>query len=326
MLAQVLGQFGCHQIDGVPDLDDPQLLKNLVAAVNTLRAQGRILAYHDRSDGGLWAAVCEMAFAGHIGVSLNVDILCTEGDGISDSRADYGDSKNWAGQVSERRNELMLKALFNEELGVVLQVPTAVRNEVMATLREHGLSQHAHFVGKPNERAVVEVWRDTKLQFTAPLSTLQQQWDEVSWRIAKGRDNPACADSEHATAGVADDPGLHVHLSFDATAAPAVHSTRPKMAILREQGVNSHVEMSHAMHLAGFDTYDVHMSDLQAGRARLADFQGLVACGGFSYGDTLGAGEGWARSILFNPQLAEQFAAFFNRPDTLALGVCNGCR
>ena len=329
MLAQVLGQFGCHQKDGVPDLDDPQRLKNLVAAVNALRAQGRLLAYHDRSDGGLWAAVCEMAFAGKLGVSLNVDILVTEGDGINDSRAEYGDSKNWAGQVSERRNELMLKALFNEELGVVLQVPTAVRNEVMATLREHGLSKHAHFIGKPNERGLMEVWRDAKLQFGAPLHTLQQQWDEVSWRIAKGRDNPACADSEHAAAGVADDPGLHVHLSFDvnaAMAAPAVHSTRPKMAILREQGVNSHVEMSHAMHLAGFETYDVHMSDLQAGRAKLADFQGLVACGGFSYGDTLGAGEGWARSILFNPALADQFAAFFNRPDTLALGVCNGCQ
>ncbi|KPF51077.1 phosphoribosylformylglycinamidine synthase [beta proteobacterium AAP51] len=322
MLAQVLGQFG----NEVPDLDDPQLLKNLVAAVNALRTQGRLLAYHDRSDGGLWAAVCEMAFAGHLGVSLNVDILVTEGDGIHDSRAEYGDSKNWAGQVSERRNELMLKALFNEELGVVLQVPTAQRNEVMATLREHGLSRHAHFIGKPNERGVVEVWRDTKLQFSAPLHMLQQQWDEVSWRIAQGRDNPACADSEHAAAGVADDPGLHVHLTFDASSAPAVLSTRPKMAILREQGVNSHVEMSYAMHAAGFDTFDVHMSDLQTGRANLADFQGLVACGGFSYGDTLGAGEGWARSVLFNPALAEQFAAFFNRPDTLALGVCNGCQ
>ncbi len=325
MLAQVLGQFG-HE---VPDLDEPALLKGLVAAVNALRAQGRLLAYHDRSDGGLWAAVCEMAFAGKLGVSLNVDILVTEGDGINDSRAEYGDSKNWAGQVSERRNELTLKALFNEELGAVLQVPTAVRNEVMATLRAHGLSRHAHFVGKPNERGVVEVWRDAKCQFSAPLQALHQQWDEVSWRIARQRDNPACADSEHAAAGAPDDPGLHVHLSFDPAVSPlspAIRGTRPKMAILREQGVNSQVEMSRAMHAAGFDTYDVHMSDLQAGRAKLADFQGLVACGGFSYGDTLGAGEGWARSILFNPLLAEQFAAFFSRPDTLALGVCNGCQ
>jgi len=259
-------------------------------------------------------------------VSLNVDILVTEGDGIADSRAEYGDSKNWAGQVSERRNELTLQALFNEELGVVVQVPTADRNAVMATLREHGLSRHAHFIGKTNDRAAVEVWRDTKLQFGASLRDLQQQWDEVSWRIARQRDNPASADSEHAAAGAADDPGLHLHLSFDPQEAPAVVGTRPKVAILREQGVNSHLEMSYAMHLAGFETFDVHMSDLQAGRARLDQFQAFVACGGFSYGDTLGAGEGWARSILFNPALAEAFAAFFARRDTIALGVCNGCQ
>ncbi|MFY9511535.1 MAG: phosphoribosylformylglycinamidine synthase [Rubrivivax sp.] len=326
MLAQVLGRFG----DVVPDLDDTPMLKSLVAAINTLRAQGRLLAYHDRSDGGLWAAACEMAFAGHVGLSLNVDILVTEGDGIADSRAEYGDSKNWAGQVGERRNELMLKALFSEELGVLLQVPTVQRNEALAVLREHGLSRHAHVVGRTNERAVVEVWRDTKCQFSAPLRELQQQWDEVSWRIARDRDNPAAADSEHAAAGAADDPGLHLHLSFDPAedvAAPFIAGgARPRVAILREQGVNSHLEMSYAMHLAGFETFDVHMSDLQAGRTRLADYQALVACGGFSYGDTLGAGEGWARSVLFNPQLAEAFAAFFGRPDTLALGVCNGCQ
>ena len=329
MLAQVLGQFGCHETDGVPDLDDAQQLKALVAAINALRAQGRILAYHDISDGGLWATVCEMAFAGHVGVSLNVDILVTESDGIADSRAEYGDSKNWAGQVGERRNELTLKALFNEEPGVVIQVPTAVRNEVIATLREHGLSRNAHFIGKPNDRGTVEVWRDAKCQFSAPLQALHQQWDEVSWRIARLRDNPACADAEHAAAGDPADPGLHLHLGFDPAedvAAPFVNTTRPKMAILREQGVNSHVEMSYALAQAGFETFDVHMSDLQAGRATLTAYQGLVACGGFSYGDTLGAGEGWARSVLFNPLLAEQFAAFFNRTDSFALGVCNGCQ
>ncbi|MBE0548350.1 MAG: phosphoribosylformylglycinamidine synthase [Rubrivivax sp.] len=326
MLAQVLGQFGCQVQDGVPDLDDAPQLQALVVAVNALRAQGRLLAYHDRSDGGLWATVCEMAFAGQVGASLNVDILVTEGDGIGDSRAEVGDAKNWVAQVGERRNELTLKALFNEELGVVIQVPTAVRNDVMATLREHGLSRHAHVVGKTNERGVVEVWRDTRCQFSAPLQALQQHWDEVSWRIARLRDNPACADAEHAAAGAADDPGLHLHLNFDPLQAPAVHTTRPRLAILREQGVNSQVEMSYAMAQAGFDTFDVHMTDLQAGRARLDAFQGLVACGGFSYGDTLGAGEGWARSILFNPALAEAFAAFFSRPDTFALGVCNGCQ
>jgi len=325
MLAQVLGGFG----DRVPDLDDPAPLKALVAAVNELRAAGTLLAYHDRSDGGLWAAVCEMAFAGHVGVSLNVDILVTEGDGIADSRADVGDSKNWATQVAERRNELTLKALFNEELGVVLQVPREQRDAAIAVLRAHGLSRHTHVIGKTNERGAVEVWRDTKLQFGAPLADLLKQWDEVSWRIARERDNPESADGEHASVAAADDPGLHLHLTFDPAedvAAPFVNAARPKIAILREQGVNSHVEMSYAMHQAGFDTYDVHMSDLQAGRARLDGFQAFVACGGFSYGDTLGAGEGWARSILFNPVLEAQFAAFFARPDTIALGVCNGCQ
>ncbi len=329
MLAQVLNQFGCAVEDGIPDLDEPAQLKALVSAINRLREQGRLLAYHDRSDGGLWSTVCEMAFAGHLGVSLNVDMLVTEGDGISDSRADHGDSKNWATQIGARRMELTLRALFNEELGVVIQVPTEVRNSVMQTLREFGLSRHSHFIGKPNQRGVMEVWRDAKSVFSAPLRELHQAWDEVSWRIARLRDNPACADAEHAAAGRADDPGLHVSLSFDAgidVAAPFIHTARPKLAILREQGVNSHLEMSFAMHRAGFETFDVHMSDLQAGRARLDQFQGFVACGGFSYGDTLGAGEGWARSVLFNPALAEQFAAFFNRSDTFALGVCNGCQ
>jgi phosphoribosylformylglycinamidine synthase len=322
MLAQVLGRFG-HE---VPDLDDPPSLKSLVAAINALRADGKLLAYHDRSDGGLWACVCEMAFAGHRGVSLNVDLLVTEGDGIADSRAEYGDSKNWATQVSERRNERTLAALFNEELGVVIQVRSAERDAVMAVLRAHGLSKRSHVIGKTNDRQVIEVWRDAKSIFSATLRALQQTWDEASWRIAKQRDNPACADAEHEAAGREDDPGLHVRLTFDAAQAPAVHATRPSVAILREQGVNSHVEMSRAMHLAGFDTFDVHMSDLQAGRARLDQYVGLVACGGFSYGDTLGAGEGWARSILFNPALAEQFAAYFNRSDRFTLGVCNGCQ
>jgi phosphoribosylformylglycinamidine synthase len=333
ILAQVVGQFGCHVKDGVPDVDDPAQLKALVAAVNALRGQGKLLAYHDRSDGGLWAAACEMAFAGHVGVSLNVDLLVTEGDGISDSRADHGDSKNWAAQVSTRRNELTLKALFNEELGVLLQVATADRNDVMATLRAHGLSRHSHVIGKTNNRDAMEVWRDAKSVLAAPLHELHQAWDEVSWRIARLRDNPACADSEHAAAGSKDDPGLQVSLSFDPAediAAPFIASTksgaRPKIAILREQGVNSHMEMAYAMTQAGFEAWDVHMTDLQSGRADLSQFQGFVACGGFSYGDTLGAGEGWARSVMFNPKLAGQFQAFFARPDTFALGVCNGCQ
>ncbi len=332
MLAQVLGQFG----NEVPDLDKPELLKATVDAVNALRAEGKLLAYHDRGDGGLWATVCEMAFAGHTGVSINVDMLVAEGTGVDDSRADTGDAKNWAGQVGERRNELTLKALFNEELGVVLQVRSTDRDAALQTLRAHGLSAHSHVIGKPNLKGKaaqeVQVWRDAKAVFSAPLEQLHKTWDEVSWRIAQLRDNPACADSEHASIGQAADTGLHVRLSFDPldnVAAPFIgkgRSARPKVAILREQGVNSQVEMSYAVAQGGFDTFDVHMSDLQAGRARLDQFQGFIACGGFSYGDTLGAGEGWARSIMFNPQLAEQFAAFFGRQDSFALGICNGCQ
>ena len=325
IFAQVLGQFG----DEVPDLDDASSLKALVAAINELRASGSLLAYHDRSDGGLWAAVCEMAFAGQLGVSLNVDMLITQSDGIADSRAEFGDSKNWAAQVGVRRSELTLQALFTEELGAVIQIPSAARDAVMATLRRHGLSRISHVIGKPNTQARIEVWRDARSVFSAPLQDLQQAWDDVSWRIARLRDEPSCADAEHAAAGGADDPGLRIHTTFDVAqplGAPFLNGARPKIAILREQGVNSQVEMSYAMHSAGFETFDVHMSDLQAGRARLDMFQGLVACGGFSYGDTLGAGEGWARSILFNPLLADQFASFFARGDTLALGVCNGCQ
>jgi phosphoribosylformylglycinamidine synthase len=325
ILSQVHGAFG----EAVPDLDEATLLKSLFDAINELRRDGLLLAYHDRSDGGLWAAVCEMAFAGHTGLSLNVDILVTEGDGIGDSRAEYGDSKNWASQVSERRNELTLKALFNEELGVVLQVRTEQRNEVIQRLRAHGLSRHSHFIGKPNDRGVVEVWRDTKPVFSAPLQELQQAWDEVSWRIARERDNPVCADAEHDSVGDPADPGLQVDLSFDPledVAAPYLNLSKPKLAILREQGVNSHVEMAYAMAQAGFEAHDVHMTDLHSGRARLQDYAGFVACGGFSYGDTLGAGEGWARSIRFNPGMKAAFEAFFGRPDTFALGVCNGCQ
>jgi phosphoribosylformylglycinamidine synthase len=348
ILAQTIAQFG----DRVPDLDDAKDLVNLVNAINELRTNRQILAYHDKSDGGLLACVAEMAFAGHVGVSLNVDMLVLEGDGISDSRMEVGDSKNWAGQVSARREELTLKALFNEELGAVIQVRTSERNAIMETLRSHGLSKFSHFIGKTRPassaidagKGMLQVWRDAKAVFSAPLHDLHQVWDSVSWKIAKLRDNPDCADSEHAAAGLPADPGLHVSLNAKLNSNMAVagelyaytainnvanvslNLTRPKVAILREQGVNSHVEMAYCFTEAGFDAFDVHMTDLQTGRANLKDFVGIVACGGFSYGDTLGAGIGWARSITFNPVLSDQFQAFFARPDTFGLGVCNGCQ
>ncbi len=344
ILAQTIDQFG----DRVPDLDHAKDLINLVNAINELRTNRQILAYHDKSDGGLLACVAEMAFAGHVGVSVNVDMLVTEGDGISDSRMETGDSKNWAGQVSARREELTLKALFNEELGAVIQVRTSERNAIMETLRSHNLSKFSHFIGKTRPesseinagKGQLQVWRDAKAVFSAPLHDLHQVWDSVSWKIAKLRDNPDCADSEHAAVGLPADPGLHVKLRSNSTlvgelyaytainnvANPALNLTRPKVAILREQGVNSHVEMAYCFTEAGFDAFDVHMTDLQTGRAHLKDFVGIVACGGFSYGDTLGAGIGWARSITFNPVLSDQFQAFFARPDTFGLGVCNGCQ
>ncbi|GAB4399448.1 MAG: phosphoribosylformylglycinamidine synthase [Rhodoferax sp.] len=343
VLAQVLDQVG----DEVPDLDDPQDLVRLVNAITALRAHGRILAYHDRSDGGLWATVCEMAFAGRMGVSINVDMLVLEGDGITDSRMDWGDAKNWASQVSGRREELTLKALFNEELGVVLQVPTAERSNVLQTLREHGLGRCSHVIGRthPAGSALgasvgqIQVWRDAKIVFAAQTTDLQRVWDGVSWQMCLRRDNPSCAQSEHDNTLKADDPGLHVYIpeaaaahiqkALEATVSGAsarLVLSRPRVAILREQGVNSHVEMAYAFDAAGFEAVDVHMTDLQTGRVRLDGFGGVVACGGFSYGDTLGAGVGWARSIRFNPALAEQFAAFFARSDTFGLGVCNGCQ
>ena len=333
ILGQVLGQSGTE----VPDLDDAQDLKNLVNAVNQLRSQGHVLAYHDRSDGGLLGAVAEMAFAGQVGVALNVDMLVTEGDGISDSRMDSGEGKNWGQQVAGRRDVQTLQALFNEELGVVLQIRTAERSAVMQTLREHGLIQCSHIVGKTRPasspvdagKGELQVWRDAHKVFGAKLEDLHQVWDAVSWKIAQGRDNPACADSEHAAAGDPANPGLHLHLTFDPAedvAAPYLNLARPRVAVLREQGVNSHVEMAYAFTEAGFEAHDVHMSDLQTGRADLAQFAGVVACGGFSYGDTLGAGIGWARSITFNERLSAQFQQFFGRQDTFALGVCNGCQ
>ena len=366
ILAQTLGQMG----DVVPDLDQPQDLIKLVKAVNALRARGHLLAYHDRSDGGLFAAACEMAFAGHVGVALNVDMLVTEGDGVSDSRMDWGDAKNWASQVSGRRDEQTLKALFSEELGALLQVRKADRDAVMQVLRAHGLSAFSHVVGqtRPATSQIqagvgeVQVWRDAKSIFSAKLADLHQVWDATSWKICQQRDNPECADAEHAAAGLAADQGLHFYMPNQALAiiykgqaatqnvadvfsctpsgshglqvepamtvseAPALLLSRPKVAVLREQGVNSHVEMAYAFTEAGFEAFDVHMTDLQTGRAKLADFKGVVACGGFSYGDTLGAGIGWARSITFNPVLADQFKAFFGRTDTFGLGVCNGCQ
>ncbi|SFD41342.1 phosphoribosylformylglycinamidine synthase [Massilia yuzhufengensis] len=321
-LAQVMQQLG----DSVPDVDSAEDLKAFFNAIQRLNKAGKLLAYHDRSDGGLFATLCEMAFAGRAGVTVNLDILAMEGE----HAADWGDAKNWTGQVGERRNELTLRALFNEELGAVVQVRAEDKQAVMATLRELGLGACSHIIGKPNDRGAIEFTRDAKVIYNEKRSSLHRLWSDTSWRIARLRDNPDCADQEYARLQDETDPGMSPILTFDPSvnvAAPFVATgVRPRVAILREQGVNSHIETAWSMHQAGFTAIDVHMSDLIAGRAKLADFHGIIAVGGFSYGDVLGAGEGWAKTILFNPQLADQFAQFFARPDTFGLGVCNGCQ
>ena len=321
-LAQVMQQIG----NTVPDVDSPEDLKAFFSAIQQLNAERKLLAYHDRSDGGLFATLCEMAFAGRTGVSVNLDILTMEGEHASDS----GEAKNWAGQVAERRNDMTLRALFNEELGAVIQVRAEQKSDVMNVLRSFNLGACSHIIGKLNDRDAIEFTRDAKVVFNQQRVELQRLWSETSWRIARLRDNPACADAEYDRILDASDPGMTPKLSFDPQediAAPYIATgVKPKVAILREQGVNSHVETAYVMHKSGFTAVDVHMSDLIAGRAKLDDFKGFIAVGGFSYGDVLGAGEGWAKTILFNAKLAEQFAGFFNRGDTFALGICNGCQ
>jgi phosphoribosylformylglycinamidine synthase len=321
-LTQVMQQLG----NETPDVDSAEDLKAFFNAIQQLNKDGKLLAYHDRSDGGLYATLCEMAFAGRTGVTVNVDILAMEGEHASDS----GEAKNWTTQVGERRNEMTLRALFNEELGAVIQVRAEQKSDVMNVLRGFNLGACSHIVGKLNNRDVVEFTRDAKVIYSQPRVELQRLWSETSWRIARLRDNPACADAEYDRILDTSDPGMTPKLTFDPQediAAPFLSlSAKPKVAILREQGVNSHIETAYVMHQSGFTAVDVHMSDLIAGRAKLDDFKGFIAVGGFSYGDVLGAGEGWAKTILFNAKLADQFAGFFQRGDTFALGICNGCQ
>jgi len=320
--AQVTNQVG----DAVPDIEDARALRAFFLTLRTLAQSGVILAYHDRSDGGLLATLTEMAFAGHTGVSVNLDMLT-----FDEACADWGDYKIRPEQVAVQRDELTLKALFSEEAGAVIQVPASQRDAVMQVLRGAGLSAHAHVIGGLNARDEIEFLRDGRKIWGQSRVDLGRIWSEVSYRIMAQRDNPACAQAEWDVWLDASDPGLRPRVHFNPQediAAPfiATGQARPRVAILREQGCNSQVEMAWAFDTAGFAAIDVHMTDLLAGRVQLADMQGLVAVGGFSYGDVLGAGEGWARTIRFNPILAEQFAAYFARPDTFALGVCNGCQ
>jgi phosphoribosylformylglycinamidine synthase len=317
ILAQTFGQCG----DAAPDLDDPQLLKKFFAAVQDLNRDGLVLAYHDRSDGGLFATACEMAFAGRTGVTLNLDLLAYDA-----AVHDVDGNERKPGLMGGRDFERVLAALFAEELGALIQIRVSDRRRVLERLA--GLS--AQVVGTPNTRDEVRLVRNAKPIFAAPRADLERAWSEVSFRMQQLRDDPGCAAEEFDRILDREDPGLGASLGFDPAedvAAPFVaRGARPRIAILREQGVNGQVEMAAAFDRAGFDAYDVHMSDLVAGRASLAGYKGFAAGGGFSYGDVLGAGAGWAKAILFNARARDEFQAFFARGDSFALGACNGCQ
>ena len=321
--AQAFKQVG----DRCPDAPAAGALSAFFDTVQALNAAGRLLAYHDRSDGGLFAALCEMAFAGHCGVDLDIDELCL--DQIRHEVEDEGrpePEQLGAPGYSAR----IFNVLFNEEAGAVLQIRRADTQAVMQAFIDAGLRGEFYVIGQPNANDRVRVMREERVILDEARVDLQRAWARTSYEMAKLRDNPACAEQEFATHADATDPGLRYALSFDANediAAPCIATgKRPRVAVLREQGVNGQVEMAAAFDAAGFAAVDVHMSDILSGRVSLADFTGLAACGGFSYGDVLGAGGGWAKSILFNPRARDEFSAFFQRADTFALGVCNGCQ
>jgi phosphoribosylformylglycinamidine synthase len=297
-LAQVHGQVGANP----PDLDDPELLKSFFSAIQELSERSITLAYHDRSDGGLLVTLLEMAFAG--GTGLTIELTTIAGDPVS--------------------------ILFNEELGAVIQVRAGDVDRTIGLLAKYGLGEYAHAIGSPTRGHRVVIRRQGRTLLEESRATLRAVWSETTHRMQSLRDDPACADEEQALRTDADDPGLSAQVPFDANqdiAAPFVaRGARPRVAVLREQGVNGHLEMAAAWTRAGFEAVDVHMSDVIEGRTTLESFHALAACGGFSYGDVLGAGGGWAKSILWNQRARDEFRRFFERNDTLTLGVCNGCQ
>ena len=300
-LAQVHGELG----ETPPDLDDPQRLVSFAAALRELKGEGVLLAYHDRSDGGLFATLAEMAFAGHCGLDIELPP-----------------------EVS--RHERLLAQLFAEELGAVVQVRRRDEPRLRELIAKHGLAACARPIGGVNSELRVRITADGRRVLDEPWADLRRAWSETSHHMRRLRDDPQCAQEELRAQLATDDPGLQVALSFDPqedVAAPFIaRGARPLLAVLREQGVNSQVETAAAFGRAGFEPVDVHMTDLLSGARSLEGFRGLVACGGFSYGDVLGAGEGWAKSILFHSRTRDEFAAFFERSDTFALGICNGCQ
>jgi phosphoribosylformylglycinamidine synthase len=321
--AQAYKQVG----DRCPDAPHAKTLSAFFDTVQSLNAGGKLLAYHDRSDGGLFVTLAEMAFAGHCGLDLDVDELCLEQ--IRHEVEDEGLPE--PGLLTESDvSQRIFNVLFNEEAGAVMQVRRNDTQAVMEAFMAAELRGEFHVIGQINAHDRLRIQRGGQAFFDVARTDLQSAWARTSYEMAKLRDNPACVEQEFAAQADAADPGLCFSLSFDAEAdiaAPFIASSkRPRVAVLREQGVNGQVEMAAAFDAAGFTAVDVHMSDILGGRVSLDDFTGLAACGGFSYGDVLGAGGGWAKSILFNSRARDQFAAFFQRADSFALGVCNGCQ
>jgi len=321
ILGQVYGELG----DTCPDLDAPDRFKAFFALIQRFNREGVLLAYHDRADGGLFATAAEMAFAGRCGVDLDVDELR-----YHRLHTDIMNGVEDAPDPHEPYTSRLFGILFNEELGAVIQVRRSDTPKIIDAFLEVGLRDEVFVVGKPTRKDRVRILREGKMVFDETREDLLAAWSETTWQMQRLRDNPACADAEFAGLAAKKNPGLHAKLSFDPAQPPAIavkkKAALPKVAILREQGVNGEVEMAAAFHRAGFAPVDVHMSDVLAGRVSLKDFKGLAACGGFSYGDVLGAGGGWAASVLHNARARDEFEAFFNRDDSFALGVCNGCQ
>ena len=323
-LAQVYNETGGE----APDINIGRL-KAFYDVMQKLVAEDKLLAYHDRSDGGLFATLAEMAFAARCGLDIDLNLLLAQ-TFITNHTALSQSLRTEEVKALAEWQETIARTLFNEELGAVIQVRKQDVADIINLFYQQQLHHNVFEIGTLTDENTLII-RDGQTHLISDnLIKLQQTWQETSHAIQRLRDNPACADSEFALIGDNDRSALFADVKFDVNediAAPFVNSgAKPKIAILREQGVNGQIEMAAAFTRAGFDAYDVHMSDLMAGRVHLADFQMLAACGGFSYGDVLGAGEGWAKTILFHPALREQFAAFFARQDTLALGVCNGCQ
>ena len=291
--------------DITPDLDNPKIFKKFFELIQLLNKKDLILSYHDRSDGGLITTLIEMSIAGRKGLEINLDSLLNK----------------------KEQKDIILKVLFNEELGSVIEIDKENMTLIADLIKDYGLEEFTHIIGKTNNSSDIKIKLQNSIIYSENTFQLNKSWSELTHKIQRLRDNPVCADEAYENMLDQKDKGIIIKPSFDENLDITIQKgVNPKIAILREQGINGHNEMAFAFNKAGFDCYDVHMTDLISKKNKLGEFNALAACGGFSYGDVLGAGSGWAKSILFNPELLEQFSGFFRNKNNIALGVCNGCQ